>query len=112
MDRSIVLVGGFTEGKIVKAVSQSGVSALGKEEADTQMILHACSLSKNRDRIVIRTDNNDVLVLLVYCCSRGELADHVYTYAGHSRKECYIPVNQIAEMHVQQSVSVSQLHML
>ena len=65
---------------------------------DTRMIRHACSLSKNHDRIVIHTDDIDVLDLLVYYCSRGELVDHVYMYAGHSGKECYIPVNQIEEM--------------
>jgi len=55
-----------------------------QDEADTQIILHDCCLSKNYDRIVIQTDDTDVLVLLVYYCSKGELADHVYMYAGHS----------------------------
>ena len=61
------------------------------------MILHACSLANDADRIIIRCDDTDVLVLLVYYFSRGQLNEHVYMYAGHSGKERYIPVHIIAD---------------
>lgn len=100
--KSIVLAGGFPEGKMVKMVSPSGVSCLeslysNQEEADTRMILHASSLSHEHDRLIIRCDDTDVLVLLVYYQSRGLLADQVYMYAGHSGKERYIPVHIIVK---------------
>ena len=99
--KSIILAGGFSEGELVKAVNPSSVSSLESlysthEEADTRMILHACSLSEDHNMIIIRCDDTDVLVLLVYYFSRGQLAEHVYMYAGHSGKERYIPVHLIA----------------
>ena len=75
--KSIILAGGFSEGELVKAITPSGVSSLDSlysnhEEADTRMILHACSLSKDHDRI-IRSDDTDVLVLVVYQLQHGTI---------------------------------------
>ena len=67
-----------------------------QEEDDTRMILHASSLSRDHEKIVMQCDDTDVLVLLVYYFSRGHLSDHVYMYAGHSGKERYIPAHRIA----------------
>ena len=99
--KSIILAGGFSEGMLVKEATPSGVSSIerlysNQEEADTRMILHASSLSRDHERIIIQCDDTDVLVLLVYYFSRGHLTDHVYMYAGHSGKERYIPVHRIA----------------
>ena len=93
------MAGGFSERKLVKAITPSVVSSLDSlysnhEEADTLMIL---SLSKDHGRIIIRNDDTDDLVSLVYYFSLGQLTDHVYMYAGHSGKERYIPVHQIAK---------------
>ena len=100
----------------MKAISLSGVSSLeslysNQEEADTRVILHACSLSKDLDRIIISCDDANVLVLQVYYYSRGQLTDHVYMYAGHSGKERYIPVHLIANELTRQFVSISLLSM-
>ena len=51
------------------------------------MILHASSLPRDHEKVIIRCDDTDVLVLLVYCFSRGQLTDHVHMYTGHSGKE-------------------------
>ena len=61
------------------------------------MILPACSLSQGNGRPIIRCDDTDVLVLLVYYQSRGQLTDQVFMYAGHSGKERYIPVHEIVD---------------
>ena len=87
--KSIILAGGFSEGTLVKEAAPSGVSSIerlysNQEEADTRMILHASSLSRDHERIIIQCDDTDVLALLVYYFSRGHLTDHVYMYAGHS----------------------------
>ncbi len=60
--KAIILAGGFSDGKLVNAVTPSGVSSLSSlysnhEEADTRMILHACSLAKDHDRIIVRCDD-------------------------------------------------------
>jgi len=56
------------------------------------MILHACHLSQQHGRLIVRCDDIDVLVLLVHYHSGGHLSDEVYIYAGHSGKERYVPV--------------------
>ncbi|KAG0719948.1 hypothetical protein GWK47_049442 [Chionoecetes opilio] len=90
-DKSVVLAGGFEDGEVVKVLNEVGVSSLEglystQEEADTRLVLHAIMLSRDHPRIIIRCDDTDVLVLLVYYWSRGALADEVYMHAVHSGK--------------------------
>ena len=85
----------------MKEATSSGVSSIeglysNQEEANTRMILLTSSLSRDHERIIIRCDDTDVLVLLVYYFSRGHSTDHVYMYAGHSGKEQCIYVHMIA----------------
>ena len=99
----------------MKEATPSGVSSIervysNQEEADMRMIIHASSLSRDLERIIIRCDDTYVLVLLVYYFSKGHLTDHVYMYAGHSGKERYIPVHRIAN-ELGQTVCVSLLPM-
>ena len=52
----------------MKEATPSGVSSIerlysNQEEADTRMILHASSLSRDHERIIIQCDDTDVLVL-------------------------------------------------
>ena len=61
------------------------------------MILHACHLSQQHGRLIVRCDDANVLVLLVHYHSGGRLSGEVYMYAGHSGKERYIPVHCIAK---------------
>ena len=101
-EKCIILAGGFIDGKLVKAVTSTGVTYLeslysNQEEADTRMILHACSLSQGNGRLIIRCDDTDVLVLVMYYQGRGQLTDQVFMYAGHSGKERYIPVHEIVD---------------
>ena len=68
--KSIILAGGLNEGMLVKEATPSGVSTIkilysNQEEADTRMIIHASSLSRDHERIIIQCDDTDVLVLLV-----------------------------------------------
>ena len=100
----------------MKEATPSGVSSIerlysNQEEADTRMILHASSLSRDHERIIIQCDDTDVVVLLVYYFSRGHLTDHVYMYAGHSGKERYIPVHRIAN-ELGQTVCLPAAHAL
>ena len=106
-DQSIVLAGGFTSGEIVKLVKKTGVTLLPQlfstqEEADTRMALHAACPSQTHSRIVIRCDDTDVLVILLYFYSKGNLTTQVYMHAGHygrfTTNERYIPVHAIAGM--------------
>ncbi|KAG1698810.1 hypothetical protein GQR58_005641 [Nymphon striatum] len=103
---SVVLAGGFTEGEVVKQVTEAKVLAFdevfsSQEEADTRILLHAVYLS-NHSRIIIRCEDTDVLILLVYYSSKRLLSPEVYMHAGHSQKfvtsERFIPVHEISNV--------------
>ncbi|KAG1699856.1 putative trafficking protein particle complex subunit 2 [Nymphon striatum] len=84
-ERSIILAGGFSDGKLVKEVYEFVVSTIDhlqstQEEEDTRIILHAISLSRDHSRVIVRCDDTDVLVLLIYYSSRDQLAEKVYMY--------------------------------
>ena len=70
-------------------------------EADTRLILHSINLSQNFERIIIRSDDTDILVLLLCYTSIGMLNTTVYMHAGHStqyiQRERFIPINTIME---------------
>ena len=57
-------------------------------------------LSRDHSRIIIRCDDTDVLVLLVYYWSRRALVDELYMHAGHSgkfvSKEQFKPIHHIS----------------
>ncbi|KAG1714217.1 DNA-directed RNA polymerase III subunit RPC2 [Nymphon striatum] len=99
-ERSIILAGGFSDGNLVKEVYEFGVSTIDllqstQEEADTRIIFLAISLSRDHSWVIVRCDDTDVLVLLIYYSSREQLAEKLYMYTGHSGKERYIPVHEI-----------------
>ena len=87
-DQHIILAGGFTEGPAVRLVANSDVSNLpdlfsSHEETNTHMVLHAINLSSTFEWIVVRSDDTDVLVLLLYYSSKGKLDSSVYMHARH-----------------------------
>ena len=91
----ITLAGGFQEGEKVQTVDRAGVIDVPdlhstQEEADTRMILHAVKLTATGSyaRITIRSDDTDVLMLLLYYKSLGKLGPDVYMHAGH-RKDTF-----------------------
>jgi len=103
--KSVILAGGFKEGELVREVNEDGVSDIHDlkcthEEADTRLLLHAVNLSTHHSRIILRCDDTDVLVVLLYYWSRGMLSSEVFMHCGHSGKdisrERYIPVHEIA----------------
>ena len=104
-DESIVLAGGYEDGEKVMVVGKQVLANenlfCSHEEADTRMILHAIELSPNYSRIVVRSDDTDVLVLLLYYCSVGQLHENVYMQSGHSGRYCnrqrFVPVSEIAQ---------------
>ena len=71
-----------------------------QEEADTRLVLHVIELATTHIRVIVRCDDTDVLVLLLYYCDRGLLAYEVYMHAGHGVKiatrERNIPFHTIA----------------
>ena len=80
------------------------------EEADTRILLHAIDLATTHSRVVVRCDDNDVLVLLIYYCAKGMFANcKVYMNAGHCSKttnrQRFIPVNEITSK-IGQDVSI------
>ena len=68
-----------------------------QEKADTRLILHAIDLAKTHQRIIIRCDDTDVLVLLLYYRASVYLTGEIYMHAGHvvktTNRERYIPVH-------------------
>ena len=105
-NKAIVIAGGFKNGeeaRMVSSVSVENVEELYSthEEADTRMVLHAINLSSRFSRIIIRTDDTDVLVLLLHYTNKGLLAKETFMHAGHSgkivTKERFIPVHNIRD---------------
>ncbi|KAL8561134.1 hypothetical protein ACOMHN_033717 [Nucella lapillus] len=105
-NNTIILAGGFASGETVKLVTNSGVVMMPhlfstQEEADTRLVLHVIDLATTHTRVIVRCDDTDVLVLLLYYYDRGLLADEVYMHAGHAGKivtrERYIPIHTILE---------------
>ena len=99
--KSIILAGGFSDRKIVMGVGIDSVFPLDslqstQDEADTRMLLHAVSLSSVNQRIIVRCDDTNVLVLLIHYFNRGLLAKEVFMFTGHSGKERYIPIHDTA----------------
>ena len=81
-----MMAGGFTNGQLVKVVEHTGVRERPElfsthEEADT------IDLATTHSRIIVRCDDTDVLVLLIYYCGKGIFANcKVYMNAGHCSK--------------------------
>ena len=111
----LMLAGGFTNGQLVKVVEHTGVRERPElfsthEEADTSILLHTIDLATTHSRIIVRCDDTDVLVLLIYYCGKGMFANcKVYMQAGHGSKttnrQRFIPVNEITS-NIGQDVSI------
>lgn len=104
--KSIILSGGYADGEVTKQVTRHGIACLNHlfsthEEADTRMILHAADLCQESERLIVRADDTDVLVILLFYHAKGYLSPEVYMHAGHAGKivtrERYIPVHTIAD---------------
>ena len=68
----LMLAGGFTNGLLVKVVEH------------TRILLHTIDLATTHSMIIVRCDDTDVLVLLIYYCGKGVFANcKVYMNAGH-----------------------------
>ena len=101
----LMLAGGFTNGQLSKVVEHTGVRERPElftthEEADTRILLHTIDLAMTHSRIIVRCDDTDVSVLLIYYCGKGMFANcKVYMNAGHCSKttnrQRFIPVNEI-----------------
>lgn len=68
------------------------------EEADTRIVLHAIHLSKTHCKIIIRCDDTDVLVLLLYYATCG-IFDFalVFMHKGHMGKEKFMSICEMLE---------------
>ena len=89
--KSIILSGGYKDGQMAKHITQNDIVELNhlfstQEEADTCVILHAVDFRDASSRIIIRADDTDILVLLLFYSAKGSLAPEVYMHAGHAGK--------------------------
>ena len=87
-NQSIILSGEFASGEVIKVITADLVTEntnlfSSHDEADTRMILHAIDLCSTFERIVVRSDDTDVLVLLLHYVGRGMLGNSVFMHAGH-----------------------------
>ena len=104
-DQSVTLAGGFPERETVKIVTEDTTSLCTRlfstqEEADTRMILHAIDFASRYERIIIHSDDTDVLVLVLHYINKDMLGSCVYMHAGHTtryiNRERYIPIVTIS----------------
>jgi len=80
-DKTLVIAGGYPKPQTVNELSTAATRevealALSHVEADTRMVLHAVHLAFF-PRTIVRCDDTDVLVLLLYYQSEGLLSKHV-----------------------------------
>ena len=79
----LMLAEGFTNGLLVNVVEH------------TIILLHTIDLATTHSMIIVRCDDTDVLVLLIYYCGKGVFANcKVYMNAGHCSKN-----NKSPEVH-------------
>lgn len=104
--QSITLAGGFPEAERVVTIDSNGKRNLlrlfsTQEEADTRMLLHAIDLASSHERLIVKSDDTDVLVLLVYYLNEGKLPKLTYMHSGHTgqrtNRERFIPVHSICQ---------------
>ena len=67
----IMLTGGFNNGQLVKVVEHTGVREQPEmfsahEEADTRILLHTIGLATTHSRLIVRCDDTNRLVFLIY----------------------------------------------
>ena len=119
--KSIILSGGYKDGQIVQQITQNNFVELNhlfsSQEADTRVILHSAEFCNVASRIIIRADDTDVLVLLLFYSAKGCLAPEVYMHAGHTGKiitrELFIPVHTIeAKLRERFCLCLPALHSL
>jgi hypothetical protein len=102
-ENTVILAGGFDNGEEVKRVRKSGIDNLtelysDQEEADTRLVLHAIHLARSHSRLIVKCDDTDVLVLLIYYTSKGMFGSSaVFMHSGHGLKERFIPVCSITQ---------------
>ena len=102
-EHKVILAVGFENGEEVKVVSKSGVDNLtdlysDQEEADTRLVFHAIHAAESHSRVIIRCDDTDVLVLLVYYSSKGMFGSStVLLHSGHGPRERFVPVCAVAK---------------
>ena len=76
----------------------------------TRILLHTIDLATTHSRVIVSCDDTDVLVLLIYYCGKGMLANcKVYTNARRcsetTNRQRFIPVNEITSK-IGQDVSI------
>ena len=110
--QTLYLAGAFKSPEIVKMVDYEGVSDCSHlfsnhEEADTRMVLHAMQAdtifrkNKQQGRIVVKSPDTDVLVLLVHFFPRMSNTSELWFQTGMvtNIKDCrrFIPVHELCE---------------
>ena len=89
--KEIILAGGFKDGKTVMKKTEAGTEELvelycKQEEADGRMILHAIYEQKTHERVILRCDDTDVLVLLLFYYASKKLNGDVFLHIGHNTR--------------------------
>ena len=79
------------------------------EEADTRMIFHAVDLAKQYPHLVIRADDTDVLLLLLYFCSKKKIGNQVVTQGKQQIGNASFLSVRYAVLLAPPSASASQL---
>lgn len=60
--------------------------------------MHAVQLAQSHSCLIVKSDDTDVLVLLIHYTSRGMFgSSEVYMHSGHGLRERFIPVFSISE---------------
>ena len=61
------------------------------------MLFHATKMSHQHQKIIINSDDTDVLVLMIYYFNVGMLTPKVYKHTGrHTNRERFISVHDVA----------------
>lgn len=102
---ALIIAGGFENNEKVVLIKKYNPEQhledlySNQEEADTRIILHTVYESQYSQRILIKSIDTDVLLLLIhFYCSLSTLeAVELLIELGHGAKRRYVPINMVVE---------------
>ncbi|KAF5297723.1 hypothetical protein FQR65_LT19684 [Abscondita terminalis] len=103
----LVIGGGLQNGEACLKITNAGswideILKCNHEEADTLIIFHIRAEKSVHKRIVVKSDDTDVLILLLhyYNCDANDILEKVYMEKGHSSvstsQKRFIPIHTLA----------------
>ena len=98
----LILAGGFSDGKVVKAIKRTGFTCLNhlfstQEEADMRILLHAEDASHSTSSIVVWSPDTDVAVFCIHYVRDFNVYVSLWFRTSVKDKGRFIPIHDVAQ---------------